>query len=103
MSFQKFIQQKCSALGIITTLATYIGLVVGLDYLYAKYWDGPMLNAVVWSASVVLAVYAFVGLLIYCCFAQLVMQEEINRMSKVKAQLESQMLKNRQSSCAHPP
>lgn len=98
MSLKKFIQNKCSGLGIITTLVSYIGFVVGLDYLYAKYWDGPMVTAIVWSASVVLAIYVFVGLLVYCFFAQLIMQEEIDRMGASKARLESQILKKRQSS-----
>jgi len=73
MSLKKFIQKKCSGLGIITTLATYVGLLVGLDYLYTKYWDGPMVSAVVWSASVAFAIYAFVGLLIYCWFTHLLL------------------------------
>lgn len=60
MSLKNFIQQKCSGLGIITTLATYVGLLVGLDYLYTKYWDGPMVSAVVWSASVAFAIYSFI-------------------------------------------
>ena len=102
MSLKNFIQQKCSGLGIITTLATYVGLLVGLDYLYTKYLDGPMVSAVVWSASVAFAIYAFVGLLIYCFFAQMGLQEEVDRLSAVKARLESQILKKRESSRAHP-
>ena len=73
MSLKKFFQKKCSGLGIITTLATYVGLLVGLDYLYTKYWDGPMVSAIVWSASVAFAIYAFVGLLIYCWFTHLLL------------------------------
>jgi len=99
MTFTRYIREKVTGLGIVSTLSTYIGAVVGLDYLYSTYWAASN-NAtpVVWAGSVTFGIYLFVGLLNYCWFAQMIMQEEIDRITSVKARLEAQILKKRQSS-----
>lgn len=98
MAFSRFVQEKVTGLGILATLATYISVLVGLDYIYRTYWVGPNASAIVWAASGALGIYAFVGLLNYCWFAQTIMQEEIDRITSIKARLEAQVLKKRQSS-----
>ena len=68
MSLKKFIQKKCSGLGIITTLATYVGLLVGLDYLYTKYWDayGECRCLVSLCSFCYLRICWFTHLLLFC-------------------------------------
>lgn len=98
MIIGKFIKKKVTSLSALTILSTYIGVVVGLDYLYKTYWVGPTTEPIVWAASITLGLYAFVGLLNYCLFVQLTMQDEIDRITAVKAKLEGKVLKKRRSS-----
>ena len=98
MGFSNFVKEKVTGLGIVSVLATYIGAVVGLDYIYKTYWESPNAAAIVWAASLALGIYAFVGLLNYCWFSQANMQDEIDRITAIKARLEAQVLRKRQSS-----
>lgn len=98
MAFSRFVREKVTGVGIVTSLAAFIGTVVGLDYLYSTYWDTPGAYPIVWAFSAAFAMFVFVGLLNYCWFAQSIMQDEIDRITSVKARLEGQVLKKRQSS-----
>jgi hypothetical protein len=101
MAFSRFVKEKVTGLSILTVLATYISVVVGLDYIYTSYWGSPNAAAIAWAGSLALGIYAFVGLLNYCWFAQTNMQDEIDRITAIKARLEAQVLKKRQSSKRH--
>ncbi len=98
MFIGKFIKEKITGLRILSTFATYAGTVVALDYVYKTYWIGPTTEPIVWAASITLGLYAFIGLLNYCLFAQTKMQDEIDRITAVKAKLETKVLKKRRSS-----
>lgn len=98
MFIGKFIKEKLTGLRALSAFITYISTVVALDYIYKTYWVGPTTEPIVWAASVTLGLYTFIGLLNYCLFSQTIMQDEINRITGIKARLETQMLKKRQSS-----
>lgn len=97
-SFRQFIREKVVGWGIFGITATFLGTLASLDYAYQTYWSGEPASSITWAATVTLGFYLFVGLLNYCWFAQSAMQDEIDRMSRVKARLEEQFLSNRGSS-----
>lgn len=98
MFIGKFIKERIISFGAIGTFFAFISAVIALDYIYKTYWVGPTTEPIVWALTVILTLYIFIGILNYCFFAQLIMQEEINRISAIKARLEAQILKKRQSS-----
>ena len=101
MSFAGFLREKVTGVGILTTFGAFVGTVVGLDYLYETYWVSSASGCTepfIWSASITLGFYVFFGLLNYCWYAQMIMQDEIDRVTKIKARLETQVLKKRRSS-----
>ena len=98
MSIGKFVKEKVTGLGAVSTFATYCGAVVALDYIYKEYVVGPTTEPIIWAISVTFGVYSFIGLLNYCWFTQSIMQDEIDRITAIKARLEAQVLKKRQSS-----
>lgn len=98
MSFGRFLKEKVTKASAAGTFATYCGAVAALDYFYKEYWEGPTTEPIIWAVSVTFGVYAFLGLLNYCWYSQSIMQDEINRITAIKARLEAQILKRRQSS-----
>lgn len=98
MFIAKFIKEKILSFRALGTFFTFVGALAALDYLYKTYWVGPTTEPIVWAFTIVLVFYGFIGILNYCFFAQLIMQGEIDRMAKVKARLEAQILKKRKSS-----
>ena len=98
MSLIAFVRDKITGVNTLGWLVSFIGTIAALDYFYITYWKSSDLNAVTWAASSTLALYSFIGLFNYCSFSQLKMQDEIDRVTKIKARLETQFLKKRQSS-----
>ena len=98
MFIGEFIKEKIVSIGSLSFFFTFVGAIAALDYFYKTYWVGPTTEPIVWAFTIVLVLYGFIGILNYCFFAQLVMQNEIDRMAVIKARLEAQVLKKRQSS-----
>lgn len=98
MFIGKFIKEKIISIKAISSFFAFISTLIALDYLYKTYWVGPTTEPIVWAFTVALTLYIFIGILNYCFFAQLIMQDEINRIAAIKARLEAQILKKRKSS-----
>lgn len=102
MALSKYLREKITTLSVAGTFATYAGAVAALDYFHKTYWSDPTSESVMWAATFAFFCYAFIGLLNYCCFSQMVLQEEVDRVAAVKSRLEKQVVKSRQSSKKRP-
>lgn len=103
-SFIFFLKEKVTKANTFVVFATFVSLVLGLDYIWNTYFaiergHGPL----VWALTCATATWAFFGLLNYCWFAQSLLQDEINRITAVKARLERQILSKRLSSRKSKP
>ena len=79
--------------------ATFVSLVAALDYVWNTYFAVTRgREPLVWALTVALALFIFFALLNYCWFAQSLLQDEIDRITLVKARLENQILSRRISS-----
>ena len=98
MHIKDFLREKFTAIGVIKGLGAYLGILGGLHLLFNWLVADSDDGAIVWASTIALGLYAFFGLMNYCLFAQMKMQEEIDRMAHSKSRLERAVLTNRQSS-----
>lgn len=98
-SYSLYIKENVTKASTFVGFATFVGLVVGLDYVWTTYFAVERgRDPLVWALTFSTACFAFFGLLNYCWFAQSLLQDEIDRITAVKARLEGQVLSKRLSS-----
>ncbi len=100
MSALKIFRDRVSKLGIFGLFSAFVGVVVGLDYIYKEYLTNGAepTDAIIWAFTAAFGFLMIFGLLNYCVYAQGILQDEVDRVSKVKSQLENSILHNRKSS-----
>jgi len=97
-----YVKTRVTAASTFFGFSAFVSMVVGLDYVWTTYFQQSHGTApLVWGLTVTLGIFLFFGLLNYCWYAQSVLQSEIERITSVKARLESQLLKKRLSSKKH--
>jgi hypothetical protein len=99
MASWTYFKERVTAASTFLGFSAFVSTAVGLDYVWGTYFQQDRGTApLVWGLTVTLGLFLFFGLLNYCWYAQSVLQSEIDRITDVKARLESQMLKKRLSS-----
>lgn len=91
--------------GFVNVFAVFSGfltVITALDYIYKEYLHSGSQpsDTMIWAFSGALTFFCLFGILSYCLYAQGILQDEIDRMSKTKATLEAKILNNRRSSSA---
>jgi hypothetical protein len=98
-SFVFFAKENVTKASTFVGFATFVSLVLGLDYVWNTYFAIERgREPLVWALTFSTACFAFFGILNYCWFAQSLLQDEIDRITAVKARLEGQILSKRLSS-----
>jgi len=86
-------------IGFTGVIATFIGLVAGVESLYAKYIMGDSgIEALSWSLWLVSSLYLLIGLSVFCGISQLKLSDELDRVIEARNDLEDQILNRRRSS-----
>ncbi|MCA0938236.1 hypothetical protein LCL85_22115 [Vibrio alginolyticus] len=93
------IRKNVESIGYIGLFGSFVTIVGFFDYIYKEYLGGEGNNTpVIWACTIGLGIVAFFGLLNYCVYAQSIVRDEIERVSKAKARLEEQVMRKRLSS-----
>jgi RsiW-degrading membrane proteinase PrsW (M82 family) len=99
MGVQAYLKKKVTGVSTFATFSAFVTVAIGADYVWNTYFEQQKGSApLVWGLSVAFFLFLFFGLLNYCWYAQSVLEDEIERITQVKARLESQLLKTRLSS-----
>jgi len=94
------IRKKISSVSLFNLFVGGIGTIVGLDYIYRVFLDNDAKNQepLIWAFSVTSGVFLLIGVMNYCAYGQGIMQDEIDRISRAKSELEKKVLKTRRTS-----
>lgn len=99
MAARRFAEQFANVKSVFHGLVCYVSLLGGLWYVCDTLIDGgDPLHPLIWAFTVTFFVFVFFGLFLYCLYAQSLMQDELDRVTKVKGELEAPFLKRRLSS-----
>jgi hypothetical protein len=99
MSARQFAEKFANVKSVFNGLIGYVSLLGGLWYVCDTVIDGgDPLHPLIWACTVTFSIFVFFGLFLYCLFAQSLMQDELGRVTKVKEELETLLLKRRLSS-----
>lgn len=99
MALGKYLKDRVTAASTFFGFSAFVSMAVGLDYVWGTYFQQDRGTApLVWGLTVTLTIFLFFGLLNYCWYAQSMLQSEIERITAVKARLETQVLRKRLSS-----
>ncbi|HDS1679181.1 TPA: hypothetical protein QEM39_000658 [Pseudomonas putida] len=99
MAVSSFVVRSASVKGVCQGFATFVGALGGLWYICdTLVQGGDPLHPLIWACTVTFFAFVFYALFSYCAYAQMIMQDEIDRISKTKEELEAAHLKRRLSS-----
>lgn len=99
MAVTDFVKRSASVKGVVQGFATFVGTLGGLWYIFDVFVEGgDPLHPLIWASTVTLFAFVMFGMFSYCAYAQLLMKDEIDRITLVKGEMERLLLKRRLSS-----
>lgn len=99
MAGSNFVMRSASVKGVCNGFVAFLSALGGLWYICDTLVDGgEPLHPLIWACTVTFFAFVLYGLFSYCAYAQFMMQNEIDRISKTKEELEAAHLKRRLSS-----
>jgi uncharacterized membrane protein len=99
MDVTGFVKSTASVKGVVNNLLVFLSALGGLWYICDVFVaGGDPLHPLIWACTVTFFALVMFTLFSYCAYAQMMMQEEIDRVTKVKKEFETLLLKRRLSS-----
>jgi hypothetical protein len=100
----RLLKKYATVKGVVTGFIGYAGLISSLGYIMEKLTgSSASVEPFVWACTFVFFVFIFTLGAMACSYSQLLQQDEIDRLCKVKADLEGQILRRRISSTGRKP
>lgn len=95
----RFLKKYATVKAVVQGLGFYAGLIASFGYIMEKLsGNTPVIEPFIWACTAAFFMLIFSFGAIACGYAQQLKQDEIDRLCKVKAELESQLLRRRISS-----
>lgn len=93
------VRKTISQISLFHQLVATVSLYAGLDYIYKEYVaKGANTEPLIWALTSTFFIGTIFALLNYCTYAQLILQDEVDRIAKAKSDLENILLNSRRSS-----
>jgi uncharacterized membrane protein YccC len=100
----RLLKRYATVQGVVVGFAMYAGLIASLGYIMEKLSGASAtVEPFVWACTFVFFVFIFHLGVMACSYSQALQQDEIDRLCKVKADLEGQILRRRISSKGRKP
>lgn len=92
------IRKTIANISLFSLFGTAIGILISMDYIYTNFLIPSSREPLIWAMTTTFGAISFFSLLNYCAYAQSIVQDEVDRVSKAKSALEMEILNLRRSS-----